>query len=1048
MPKGKRNKIQVLYEAFAGSPRDFSAAPFVFLNDDMDVSVIGDILTGLSRKGFAGVVISARTGLSVPFASDEYWQRISAAIERARELSMSVWLCCDYNRPIGTGAGRLIIERPEFCAGGLIFRTAGKTDPHERVIGTYLTKGRSITYLAEHPGRKRCLVASVAAMHSPTPSLPDARRIPEGGTDYLDILNRDAVGHYINTVLGSLQANLEKYFGNTLVGILIQSPQNQCPFPWTDCLPDLFKKKYGYDLVACLPSLIRDVGDFPTVRADYYRLIGDLTRDYYRAIRLWARQHNLSFSATIGGEGFVEKIPQTQGNLYAVLSEMNVPGTSYRCNGTNYLNDTPPSLLRNFTPKFASSIARTTKNDRALSAVWEGEGWGVTPRLLKRTIDCGVSLGITTFFTRGVFASIVGLRKRDFPPSYYIQLPYWDDIHILSDYISRTCLMMSAGHSKAEILVFFPLMSLWVNTLGLGRLRRDGNKIVTGLNNLIGALISDHRDFDFVFEEMLDRRLVRFTDGAIAIGPNRYSTLVIPWATHISASIFSFIESAQKNGINVVFIGRYPIVFGKPESPTVGIGHTLLKDAENLIHYLRVKTPGELSISGDNSEKFVHQRRTLPGADIYFLSYLGDEQFTGTLALPGTGTPEAWDPENGRRYLISEFQVTDDGIRFPVTFDPDRSWIYVVHSEYTDTLYGLPALPEHKVGEFFFPSRWTVDYRSDNMFRIDNLRLIRSSPPVSFPPLSDLWKDTRFGLIAKIMMSVVRAFTDSVGRIFRIRKKIGYRSYTTMELEMRRYFLAARIFGLSLSGQSRYQQIDLIKDATRYMGLFLSTPLPPEGAEFEIEASFMATHVPRRICLVWEDIGEPIDIYVNGVLVSDRSRECFLWDRHNRMADLSGIVKWGTNQIGIRSRQTVYPSVIPALHWIEPIVLTGDFGVNQDIITTRKETTRHLLWGRKRTGNYSGAVSYRCAFYLPKRFTGKRAILDLGDVRVACRVVLNGRDMGARLWPPYRYEVTDALKPGENEIEISVTNTAENLLGMPMLSGIVTDPKIAFFDPR
>jgi len=210
----------------------------------------------------------------------------------------------------------------------------------------------------------------------------------------------------------------------------------------------------------------------------------------------------------------------------------------------------------------------------------------------------------------------------------------------------------------------------------------------------------------------------------------------------------------------------------------------------------------------------------------------------------------------------------------------------------------------------------------------------------------------------------------------------------------------------------------------------------------------MVGQIPRRIFLVWEDTGQPIDIFINGVLVSDRGQACFVWDRQNRRAGLSEIIRWGTNRIGIRSRQPGFPSVFPLNHCVEPVVIAGDFDVNMDIITARKETTRHLSWGRNATGNYSGTVSYKSRFRIPKRFAGKVAILDLGDVRVACHVVLNGHDMGARIWPPYRYDVTDAILDGENEIDISVTNTAENLLGKPMLSGITSDPKIVFFDPR
>jgi hypothetical protein len=1047
MSSGKRSKIQSLYRAFAGSPKDYCAEPFVFLNDTPDASVIGGILDDLSEKGFAKAVLLPGTGLSVSPASDKYRRALSKIVEHAKVLSMTVRIGVDYAQPIASPPPQPTFERPDLCARGLSFSTARHPDPRQRVLGTYLVRGRSIAHLAEHPARKKCLITSVDMLAPPGPHGLNDLSIPREGMGRLDILNPDAVNHYIDTVLEPLRTHLERHFGNTIEGILIRSPQNQCPFPWTDSLPDLFMKKFGYDLVACLPCLIRDVGDFISVRTNYYRLVGDLTRDFYRSVGKWASQYGLSFSATIGRERFIETLPHTHGDPYAVLSEMSVPATSYRCNGNRYLSDTPPSLLPSVTPKFVSSAARIARDDRALAAVWEGEGWGVTPQQLKRTIDCGVSLGITSFLIHGVFTSVVGLRKRDFPPSVYRQLPYWEDAGMLADYISRTCLMMSAGHSRADVLVLFPLTSITANTVGFGLLTGDGKKVVAGLNELVGRLLSDQRDFDFLYEEMLRRKLVRCGEGAVAIGPNRYSTLIIPWATHIPAPVSSFIEDAKKNGVTVIFVGRYPAVTDKRRSPTFTVGITLVKDTPDLIHYLRLNVPKQLYFLGEHSDKFLHQRRTLPGADIYFFSYLGEERFTGTLALAGSGTPEAWNPEDGRRYGIPEFQIIGGGVCFPVTFEPGRSWIYVIHSEETDTLHGLPALPGHRIGEFFFPGRWEVDYLSDNMFRIDNFRLIRSSPSVTPPPLRDLARDDRFGTFTKIVIASVRAFTESLGRIWGIRRKIGYRSFSSMEREMRLYASAARLVRLINPDQPHYRKVDLIRDASRYMGLSLSTPLPPEDSEFEIEANFIIGQIPRRISLVWEDTGEPIDIFINGILVSDQGRECFVWDRKNRTANLSDVIRWGTNRIGIRSRQPGFPTVIPAIHCVEPVVIAGDFDVSMDIITARKETTRHLSWGKIATGNYSGTIAYRNRFRVPRRFAGKVSILDLGDVRVACRVVLNGKDLGAQLWPPYRYDLTGALSSGDNEIEISVTNTAENLLGSPIQSGITTDPKIMFFDP-
>jgi hypothetical protein len=52
--------------------------------------------------------------------------------------------------------------------------------------------------------------------------------------------------------------------------------------------------------------------------------------------------------------------------------------------------------------------------------------------------------------------------------------------------------------------------------------------------------------------------------------------------------------------------------------------------------------------------------------------------------------------------------------------------------------------------------------------------------------------------------------------------------------------------------------------------------------------------------------------------------------------------------------------------------------------------------------------------------------LDLGTVEVMAQVILNGRDLGILWRPPYRVDVTDALKPGSNTLEIRVANLWPN----------------------
>lgn len=76
---------------------------------------------------------------------------------------------------------------------------------------------------------------------------------------------------------------------------------------------------------------------------------------------------------------------------------------------------------------------------------------------------------------------------------------------------------------------------------------------------------------------------------------------------------------------------------------------------------------------------------------------------------------------------------------------------------------------------------------------------------------------------------------------------------------------------------------------------------------------------------------------------------------------------------------------------------------------------------------YSGTAVYRTKLdFQPE--TNRRYFLNLGDYESIARVKLNGRDLGVIWTHPGRMEITDALKPGTNDLEIATTNTWNNRL--------------------
>ena len=76
---------------------------------------------------------------------------------------------------------------------------------------------------------------------------------------------------------------------------------------------------------------------------------------------------------------------------------------------------------------------------------------------------------------------------------------------------------------------------------------------------------------------------------------------------------------------------------------------------------------------------------------------------------------------------------------------------------------------------------------------------------------------------------------------------------------------------------------------------------------------------------------------------------------------------------------------------------------------------------------YSGTAVYRTTFDWNAAGAGD-VMLDLGDVAVIAGVKLNGVDCGVAWTPPYRLDITHALRPGPNELEVRVANTWANRL--------------------
>jgi hypothetical protein len=78
---------------------------------------------------------------------------------------------------------------------------------------------------------------------------------------------------------------------------------------------------------------------------------------------------------------------------------------------------------------------------------------------------------------------------------------------------------------------------------------------------------------------------------------------------------------------------------------------------------------------------------------------------------------------------------------------------------------------------------------------------------------------------------------------------------------------------------------------------------------------------------------------------------------------------------------------------------------------------------------FSGTLRYTTTFDVAAGTADSPALLDLGAVYEIAEVTLNGKNLGARICPPYRFEVSGLLRAGANTLQVDVTNTLAKAWG-------------------
>ncbi|WP_248722493.1 glycosyl hydrolase [Seonamhaeicola sp. ML3] len=120
----------------------------------------------------------------------------------------------------------------------------------------------------------------------------------------------------------------------------------------------------------------------------------------------------------------------------------------------------------------------------------------------------------------------------------------------------------------------------------------------------------------------------------------------------------------------------------------------------------------------------------------------------------------------------------------------------------------------------------------------------------------------------------------------------------------------------------------------------------------------------------------------------------------------------------------------------KPITINGDWTIDfreEDFYKGQVKTKELFDWTTSNNDSikhYSGNAIYKTSFEIDKNLLNaeRRFQLNLGEVNVIAKVILNGKEVGLSWVAPHYFHITSTLKEGKNTLVVEVTNQWTNRL--------------------
>lgn len=576
---------------------------FWVINDGTDRERLRQCADRLKTQGIAAVVLHPRSGLRVPYGSDEWFELTAWLVERCEARGLQVWLYDEDPFPSGNAGGRVVAAHPAWAArqitchtfdpadnaaasegdGTRVFRFplepllwCGLIDPATADAHTDLTSHVGVlreawTVLEEWDSRHYYpQTPRYACPRAWTKQPTHAIRVPDdlGGLKLVafvaepvssghwghlaDTLNAEATRAFVRLTHQRYADTLGDRLGNTIPAIFTDEAKPAGAVPYTPGLFESFEQSFGYALAPRLAHLFA-TGEQPSqmrTRIDFRRWVAKRFQDsWIQPVRAWCEAHRLHLVGHFSPEDDPVEQAASLGNLMPIHKQLAMPGIDLIIPA---VGDDQHAIL-NIGIIGARSVCDQQHRPGVLSESLACSGIRPNHRVARRVLAWQTVMGLTSPVIHAAYESMEGNRAIDAPPDWGPMTDDWPQMCQLGVDLQPMQLVLGRSRQVAPVAVVWPIRSYLA--LGVGNPQHD-LPLRQELLDLMTLLLDAQVGFHFVDEA--DLAEADLSEGLVAVGAARYSHLIVPPALILHQATIDQLREAAQRGVDVRGIGQAP----------------------------------------------------------------------------------------------------------------------------------------------------------------------------------------------------------------------------------------------------------------------------------------------------------------------------------------------------------------------------------------------------------------------------------------------------------------------------------------------------------